>query len=464
MNDPVRLTGQENFISENIPQGSPFALVRVLNMRLASGKLSSTEVALYEHMRKTEIRKTVAGYHKNVIAYDGRKEMFYTRHPADYRKRLYSKTEDALYERLFALYEKEPSLRSCPFLIGTLFENALDWIRNTQNKSDKTLHLHEKNWERYFKGTCLAGIDIRDVTPSNYYDTFVEITKDGHLTKKRFSDLLVCFNYIYEYANIVCSLGLTSPLSLPLFKKLRFKEEEGKSDEIKTQALTKSQIIKLIGYCQSEPERVATRFRPRIIMNRLGIHLDIYLGLRFGELFGLRWQDITTDEESGITTVRVCGQKLPTGEWVPYTKKHTDEGLRELVLVPQGVSVLEQLKSIQLDDTYVFHWEKNAYMNFQRECKRAYAHVLGLKYNAKPETKADRVKLHHYSTHTNRTTFASVLYDSGTVTDRQLQQLMGHTTSDMTRRYCHDIRGKEALQKAQIEAFGCLDSKDQQAS
>ena len=59
MNDPVRLTGQENFISENIPQGSPFALVRVLNMRLASGKLSSTEVALYEHMRKTEIRKTV---------------------------------------------------------------------------------------------------------------------------------------------------------------------------------------------------------------------------------------------------------------------------------------------------------------------------------------------------------------------------------------------------------------------
>lgn len=223
MNDPVRLTGQENFISENIPQGSPFALVRVLNMRLASGKLSSTEVALYEHMRKTEIRKTVAGYHKNVIAYDGRKEMFYTRHPADYRKRLYAKTEDALYERLFALYEKEPSLRSCPFLIGTLFENALDWIRNTQNKSDKTLHLHEKDWERYFKGTRLAGIDIRDVTPSNYYDTFVEITRDGHLTKKRFSDLLVCFNYIYEYANIVCSLGLTSPLSSPLFKKLRFK-------------------------------------------------------------------------------------------------------------------------------------------------------------------------------------------------------------------------------------------------
>ena len=72
------------------------------------------------------------------------------------------------------------------------------------------------------------------------------------------------------------------------------------------------------------------------------------------------------------------------------------------------------------------------------------------------------MKLRHYSTHTNRTTFASIMYDSGQVTDRQLQQLMGHTTSDMTRRYCHDIRGKEALKQAQITAFAGLNNKKDQ--
>ena len=464
MKPSVRPEGQENFITEGITSESPFSLVRGLNMRLASGKLCPTEVALYEHMRKTEIRKTVDSYHRNSIAFDGRKEKYYTRHPADYKKRLYAKTKDALYERLFALYEQEPALRGCPFLIGTLFENAIDWIRDTQNKSDKTLHLHQKDWEHYFAGTKLAVTDIRDVTPNDYYDAFVAITKSGSLSHKRFSDMLVCFSYIYDHANIVCGLNVTSPLSSPLFKQLKFKEETGRSDEIKTQALTKSQVAKLITYCESEPTRTAQKFRPRIVMNRLGILLALYLGLRFGELFGLRWKDVTTDETTGLTIVRVNGQRLPNGDWVSFTKKHTDEGLRELVLIPDAVKVLEKLKSLHYDEEYLFVWNDRAYMNYQRECKRAYGHVLGLKYNARPETKEDREKLRHYSTHTNRTTFASILYDSGTVTDRQLQQLMGHTTFDMTRRYCHDIRGKEALQQAQLQAFSNLGVSGQEVS
>ena len=170
---------------------------------------------------------------------------------------------------------------------------------------------------------------------------------------------------------IVAVCPVTSPLSSPLFKKLKFKEEDGRADEIKTQALTKPQVAKLIAYCEAEPTHAAPKFRERIRMNRLGIHLDIYLGLRFGELFGLRWSDIREDTESGLTTLQVSGQRLPNGEWVNFTKKHTDEGLRTLVLIPEAVAVLNKLRAMNLDDTYVFLWSKTAYANFQRECKRA---------------------------------------------------------------------------------------------
>lgn len=411
---------------------STLSFIRMLDMQLASGILTPAEAAQYADMRKNELRRFVKSYHRYKIAYDSGKERYYTKHPADYHRRIYAKTEAELYERLYELYTSDPSLRNCRFQIGVLFEEAIGWVGDTQNKSEKTLALHRKDWDRYFANSNLAEIDIRDVTPNDYYDAFVAITKDGALSRKRFSDLLVCFTYIYEYANIVCCLGVTSPLSSPLFKKLKFKEEDGRADEIKTQALTKPQVAKLIAYCEAEPTHAAPKFRERIRMNRLGIHLDIYLGLRFGELFGLRWSDIREDAESGLTILQVSGQRLPNGEWVNFTKKHTDEGLRTLVLIPEAVAVLKELRAMSLDDTYVFLWSKTAYTNFQRECKRAYAHVLGLKYSAKADTKEDRIKLRHYSTHTNRTTFASIMYDSGQVTDRQLQQLMGHTTSDMT--------------------------------
>ena len=464
MKHPEHPSGQENFITKELSQASPLVLVRMLKLLLASDKLSSAEAADYNLMLKREIKRAVGSYHRYKIAFDRRKEMYYTKHPATKRGRIYAKSENALYEKLFSLYEKDPSLRDCPFLIETLFQDAIQWIADTHNRSEKTLHLHRQDWNRYFADSALAGIDIREVTTNDYYKAFVEVTKNGTLTKSRFQDMTVCFSYIYEYVNVVCGLHLTSPLSSPLFKQLKFRDDEGRQDEIKTQALTRSQVQKLIEYCTSAPIRASGKYSDRIRMNRLGIHLDIYLGLRFGELFGLRWSDVSVEEETGLTSIRVNGGRQSDGVWAAHTKKYTNEGKRDIILIPEAIHVLNELRDMKCDPEYIFKWDKCAYQNFQRECKRAYAYVFGMKYNTHADGKPAREKLRHYSTHTNRSTFASILYDSGTVTDRQLQQLMGHTTSDMTRRYCHDIRGKEALRKAQMEAFAGLQDAGNKSS
>ena len=48
------------------------------------------------------------------------------------------------------------------------------------------------------------------------------------------------------------------------------------------------------------------------------------------------------------------------------------------------------------------------------------------------------------------------MYDSGAATDRQIQEVLGHTNQSMSRRYNHDLRGMDALKQAHGAALAGL--------
>ncbi len=191
----------------------------------------------------------------------------------------------------------------------------------------------------------------------------------------------------------IINFGLQKQLCQPL----SFKVQIPRVNNLRTEFLTPEQLKRLIGAMDSDPNQQAARF----------MKMALLTGMRRGELFKLRWQDV--DFERGFISIQ--GPKGGQDQTIP--------------LNDQARAVLERqrLAGGGASD-YVFPGKGgNQGTDFRRGVQRIKRRA-GLPKDFRP--------LHGLRHH-----FASALASSGEVDMYVLQRLLTHKSPEMTQRYAH---------------------------
>lgn len=125
-----------------------------------------------------------------------------------------------------------------------------------------------------------------------------------------------------------------------------------------------------------------------------------------------------------------------------YTKHHVPQGNRDVPMTNKAISVFQQILAQKpenaKDEDLIF--PVGGYYTYRRRCRDCFSYAL--QTDDLPD---------HYVTHTIRTTAASIWYASG-LSPKKIKKLLGHTTINMTLRYCkdpdEDEKTREMMNKA----------------
>jgi len=161
------------------------------------------------------------------------------------------------------------------------------------------------------------------------------------------------------------------------------------------------------------------------------IILALKTGVRQGEILGLRWDDV--DLKSGQIHIN-------QGNWRGHIDTPKGGRSRTIPLSPQCLDALKKHRHLKGD--YVFCQEDGSLLT-DNQCRR-------------PLWSACRsAGLRRIGWHVLRHTFASHLVMRG-VSLKAVQELLGHTTIEMTMRYAHlspDV-GREAVARLDVQSYG----------
>ncbi|WP_417911115.1 tyrosine-type recombinase/integrase [Candidatus Electronema sp. PJ] len=204
--------------------------------------------------------------------------------------------------------------------------------------------------------------------------------------------------------NYGCGLGWTAPLS--------FKIDMPSVDNIKTEDLTPEQMRRLFKAMETSTCVPAANM----------MRLVLYTGMRRGELFKLKWDDI--DFERGFIHIRE-----PKG------------GKSQKIPLNNSASALFQSLAKQGGE-YVFPAQGGGQRNDIAKEVRAIRDTAGLPADFRP-------------LHGLRHVYATMLASSGKVDMFTLQKLMTHKSPQMTQRYAH--YRDEAMQRAANEVSAILE-------
>ncbi|MFZ0051226.1 MAG: site-specific integrase [Desulfobaccales bacterium] len=184
---------------------------------------------------------------------------------------------------------------------------------------------------------------------------------------------------------------------------LKFKIEMPKVNNLKTEDLTPEQLSNLIEAIAQDHDTQATNF----------IRMALFTGMRRGELFKLKWEDI--DFDRSFIHIR-------------NPKGHVDQ---KIPLNPAARELLENHP--QSDSPYVFPGRSGGQRTRYPKGIDRIREKVGLPQDFRPM-------------HGLRHTYASMLASSGQVDLYTLQKLLTHQSAAMTQRYAH-LRD-EALRRA----------------
>ena len=158
----------------------------------------------------------------------------------------------------------------------------------------------------------------------------------------------------------------------------------------------------------------------------LGIVLDLYTGLRIGELLALRWEDV--DFETGVLSVNKTVFTTTDGKGRWYTTlgtPKTSTSNREIPLSDHVLAMLEDVKS-RSKSLYVVSRNNGEMMN-QRLYRWRFNKML------------DELGIRRLTFHALRHTFATRAIESG-MDVKTLSEILGHTNASVTLNvYAHSM-------------------------
>lgn len=393
----------------------------------ASGITEAEVEELYNLVRKETQLKKVCSLEK--IKYREATKQYYI---YINRKQYAARTRTDLINTLYDLfYGIETSS------IDDLFSDYMIYRRDETRTSAKTLKEHVSLYNNHLKGTDIATMSIKDIKPSDLTGYFVKLTKSKSLTERRCKDIKDVISCVLKYAiqrDIISSNSAEYiDFSNCVFRQVNIKRQR-RSKIIKSDARTK--IIKYLEDLQSDN------------IYDLAIEFAFHSTLRVGELKAIKWSDIDYDNkcvwiDKQIIETQVMNDDLTFNERVHVETEHVkgnrQAGMRDVFLSEASICILNKIKSLHIDDEYVFLIDKK--------------YLSTVTFNRHLADICKAVDLDVHSSHDIRFSSASELYRA-TKDEKQVQEALGHTTLTMTRHYIEDVIDQDERRSNYIQALG----------
>lgn len=312
---------------------------------------------------------------------------------------VYGKTYSEVKQKLYGAVIGKPSLGSAPKSKLLLSQVSYMWLESKKLYVKQSTYSHylsviEKHINPYFKNKR-----ITELTDSITQSFSAELMQK--LKSKTVRDILTVYRQLLNYAS---EQGLCNKLPT----KIKLPKEENKTK-------TLSPI---------EQQRLVLFLKSGLDLQKLGVLICLYTGMRLGEICGLRWEDI--DFANQVIKVRRTIQRI----------RCENSGTKFLIDTPKTQKSIRDIPT------------PNFIMGYLREhrCSDLSAYVVtGTTQFTQPRTYQNRFKTYlrdcglpeEFHFHTLRHTFASRAIELG-FDPKTLSEILGHANVNITlNRYVH---------------------------
>lgn len=313
------------------------------------------------------------------------------------------------------------SSNNLPTLVS-IFDDFM--IESRNSKANETCKDYEHYFNTYLKCSELGNKPIQDIKKNDFYIYLEHVRAiKGDLKLQYFKNVIGSVNAMIEFAeeNEIIN-GLSFNYHKVKYNQDKFVAPAKKSDEVKTYSKSEKKATIVMAY---------EDFNNNHNTASLGIILTFYTGVRVGELIGLKWSDIDFKKKK----VHIQRMVVKNDELKEHTK--SSMGDRILSLNSASIKLLMEIKKNNFskgfpvgNDDFVFLRMPN-----QKKNKGKIIRMTDRCFNQLLTKYCRNQGIVSKSMHDIRRTVITELYNSGLVSDRELQRIAGHSTLQQTLDY-----------------------------
>lgn len=354
------------------------------------------------------LRSQILQNHGRVISYDMNKMLYSTY--IDNKKKITCKTREGLEDKLVKHYLQN---FSGLYYFSNVFERALLYNKENDFLAPATLDRYRVDYEKYLGDSECFNQDIRCISENDILKFFAKLM-NSKPTSKCVGNIKTVIRLVFSYARVqeqVECLHINTVFSNMQFPQRAFAPKKS----------TVNRVFK-----DDHLQKVFEHLNPDNEID-LGIKLCFYTGLRVGELCALRVEDIDFDRRV-LTVTRaetVHGKGINRVYEDAEPKCYKERGV---VLSQKAIDVLKTIMT----------FNRTGFL-FPDGDGHKHCHA----FNDRIRRLCKKIGLPAFSMHDIRRTYASKLLDSD-VTERFVQDQMGHTDIRTTRQYYYYSTQKEA--------------------
>ena len=283
------------------------------------------------------------------IKYLESRGLWYTLMPD--KSKLYAKTEEGLYDKLFNAYH----LTISDFSVQGIFEAALSEKEKTENNNESTISHYRFDFDRFITQE-FAEKDIRKITKVELKAYTQEMVNSQHPKKKAYLLYKGVLNLIFRYA-VENDVITTNPVTA-IKNSVYLKSCDTKKSTSQEKILSDEEIE-----CVKATVRHYMTFKKYkgYFINGYAILFSIETGCRVGEIPALKWSDVYDDyihiHAQQLYHRRKGGKEYYYADWTK-DEKGVSRGGRKFPLTDAIKAILDELKSRQqklgIQSEYIF--------------------------------------------------------------------------------------------------------------
>lgn len=322
----------------------------------------------------------------------------YVKDPIKGRRNIKAATKKDLEDKLLRYYSGAPSLDNTT--LNDIFE---DWLsfKDRITGSHNTIVRHRSHYNKYLKNTDLFAKPIALIDKNELIIFCNDLVKSYSMTRKEWINVKTVLKGLFSFAQNA-KIIKTNPLE-GLRITVPYRQVDKKFGD--TETFNTKERKDLIAFLDREYEE-----NGEIVY--LAVKLNLYLGLRVGELTALTWGDILENRFLHINKEEIRDMESGAYKIEKHTKTRRD---RYVVLVPQALEILRTIGSGRPNE-----------MIFKNVNSRKVNYVLE-KFSEESGYAPKR-------SHKLRKTYASVLQENGVPID-EIRKQLGHASLATTLGY-----------------------------